>query len=168
MRNISKSLSKAVVRWSNIWKVPELAAKVSFTRNSRLKTTIARWLKDTHCIELGSQFFVLRKRQGEILCHELAHAAAIQLHGRGTAPHGPEWSSLVKAAGFAPGSSLKMPRLRQRPARQRPTSLLYEHRCPVCHAVRYAKRGMIQWRCIECVKSGLSGRLQISLLGGRE
>ena len=37
----------------------------------------------------------------EVLCHEIAHLAVRDLHGR-CQPHGPEWAALVRAAGFKP------------------------------------------------------------------
>jgi predicted SprT family Zn-dependent metalloprotease len=161
MSHLSKNLAVAVERWSRVWRVPGLPAKVSFSRNDRLKTTIARWLEDPQCVELGPRFFALRSRREEILCHELAHAAAILLHGRGIAPHGPQWCALVEAAGFSPGSRLKTRRRGPQQTRPVPTLLLYEHRCPICHAVRYAKRAMAGWRCVECVGAKLPGQLQI-------
>ena len=160
MTHLSKNLSAAVASWTRVWRVPGLPAHVSFSRNPRLKTTIARWLEDLQCIELGPRFFALRSRQEEILCHEVAHAAALQLHGQGIAPHGPEWRALVEAAGFAPGSTLTTRRGGLRQTRPIPKPL-YEHRCLVCHAVRYAKRAMANWRCVECVALNLPGQLQI-------
>jgi predicted SprT family Zn-dependent metalloprotease len=36
----------------------------------------------------------------EVLCHEAAHVAVHELHGRGCRPHGSEWKSLMRAAGY--------------------------------------------------------------------
>lgn len=161
MSYLSKDLVAAVARWCRLWRVPALPAKVSFKRNPRLKTTIARWQEKLQCVELGPRFFAFRRRKEEILCHELAHAAAILLHGRGIAPHGQEWCALVEAAGFVPGSMLKTRMHGPQETRAVSTPTLYEHRCPVCHAVRYAKRAMARWRCVECVEAKLPGQLQI-------
>jgi ribosomal protein L37AE/L43A len=51
----------------------------------------------------------------------------------------------------------------------RPTSKLvgvlpvYEHRCVVCQAVRYARKRVRNWRCVECFGAGLDGALKISI-----
>jgi ribosomal protein L37AE/L43A len=37
----------------------------------------------------------------------------------------------------------------------------YEHRCPVCHAVRYANTTQARWRCLECDDAGPEGALVI-------
>jgi predicted SprT family Zn-dependent metalloprotease len=152
--------------WLRQWRVPTLLQKISLRRNDLLRATIARWRQKTKCIELGPQFFRLTKRQDAILCHELAHAAAIQIYGNGVAPHGPEWHALVKAAGFSPSPSIKASKARSAGV-HKTASISYEHRCPVCHAVRYAKRQIRQWRCGECSQHGLAGLLTVTKMEGR-
>lgn len=98
----------------------------------------------------------------EILCHEVAHVAAFVLHGRLRRPHGPEWGSLMCAAGFPARASvcvqLAMPAHRaHRPPRRR-----YLHRCPSCGASRASVRRIPQWRCARCVRAGRSGRLVVT------
>jgi ribosomal protein L37AE/L43A len=53
-------------------------------------------------------------------------------------------------------------------ARSGPARIRYEHRCPVCHAVRFARRRMSQWRCRECVTVGLPGLLEVARTVGSE
>jgi predicted SprT family Zn-dependent metalloprotease len=100
------------------------------------------------------------------LCHELAHAAALQIHGGGISPHGPEWHALIKTAGYSPSSVLKTSRSNLA-LRKNKNSRWYEHRCLVCHAVRFARKRMRQWRCEECSQLGLPGLLIISRLEGK-
>src|SRR5581483_7761805 len=100
----------------------------------------------------------------EVLCHELAHLAARDLHGRDCQPHGPEWGALVRVAGFEPRrripwSAPSLPSQRAAGRRRR-----YVHRCPVCQLQRTAWRPVRQWRCAACVAAGLSGRVEISAL----
>src|SRR5580704_1623803 len=156
---LSSVLAEEARNWSRLWRVPDLLQRISFRRNPSLRTTVARWLENAHSLELGPRFFRLKKHQHKILCHELAHAAAVQIHGRDVSPHGPEWRSLVEAAGYAPSSILKTSGMITTTQRKGKSSPLYEHRCLVCHAVRYARRAMNSWRCTECAQSGLSGLL---------
>ena len=98
----------------------------------------------------------------EVLCHELAHVAAYELHGRRHRPHGPEWAALMQAAGFEPRARARLTHdvsaLLVAPRR----GSQYEHRCPVCRAVRFARRPVRQWRCVACITAGLDGHLLIS------
>ena len=102
----------------------------------------------------------------EVLCHELAHVAAYELHGRRCRPHGPEWAALMRAAGFEPCARARLTHdvsaLVVAPRR----GSQYEHRCPVCQAVRFARRPVRQWRCVACLTAGLDGRLLISKWNG--
>jgi predicted SprT family Zn-dependent metalloprotease len=98
----------------------------------------------------------------EVLCHESAHLAARDLHGRRCQPHGPEWVALVRAAGFEPRRripwSAPLPPAQRIAVRRR----RYVHRCPVCQLQRTAWRPVRRWRCAACVAAGLPGRLEIS------
>jgi SprT-like family len=161
--------STTIDGWIAIWRVPELRSQVMFRRNPRLRVTVARWVQASQCVELGIRFFQLRRHQEEILCHELAHAAAVAKHGPSVSAHGLEWRALVRAAGFEP----KVRWLSARENKTRGivrgrTSRLYEHRCCVCQAVRLARRAMKQWHCVECVNAGLAGRLEIIALSPLE
>jgi predicted SprT family Zn-dependent metalloprotease len=97
----------------------------------------------------------------EVLCHELAHVAVHRLHGPKARPHGREWKGLVAAAGFEPRVRFPLEEggFPPRPPRRRAR---YEHRCPVCQAMRMAGRPVRNWRCVECLRAGLSGKLVIT------
>jgi hypothetical protein len=167
MNLLPNALLQRALEWASLWGVPELLEGMSIKRNRRLRTTVARWIEEKKCVELGPRFFSLNKHQSDVLCHELAHAAAVQLHGKSISPHGSEWCALVRAAGYAPSSKLRSARNMTGISGTRTSSTQYEHRCLVCHTVRYAKRRMISWKCVECVRSGLSGQLEIRRLQGR-
>jgi predicted SprT family Zn-dependent metalloprotease len=159
---LSKALQEDMQSWSRLWGLPNLSHEVSVRFNRRLRTTVARLLRDADIIEVGPRFIAARSKRREILCHELAHAAATRVASRRLSPHGADWSAFVERAGFRPVSHLKIPTESSRPtklARSR-----YEHRCPVCQFVRLARRPVSRWKCAECVRCGLSGKLIISLL----
>jgi predicted SprT family Zn-dependent metalloprotease len=98
----------------------------------------------------------------EVLCHEAAHAAVYELHGRGPKPHGLEWRKLMVAAGFEPRVRLKVALLAGQPQRGAPARVLWEHRCPVCQVVRLAGRRVPEWRCAACQAAGLAGELVVT------
>ncbi len=160
---ISGELARTFQGWARTWNVPELSENVTIRFNARLRTTIARWVIESNRLEVGSRFFALRGDQPQILCHEFAHAAAVLKHGRSVRPHGPEWRWFVRLVGFEPLTS----RVSRRSVRAGPkpirTRVLYEHRCIVCQAVRYAKKPVKSWRCVECIGAGLGGDLKIEV-----
>lgn len=163
---LSDALTKRVIGWVRQWGVPALLQQMSVRRNNLLRTTVARWREKSKCLELGPQFFRLTKRQDEILCHELAHAAALQIYGQRVSPHGPEWRALVEVVGYSPRSVMKGSKSEPATSREIET-YWFEHRCSVCHSVRYAKKPVTHWRCAECSRYGLQGLLKITKLERR-
>lgn len=146
---------------ARLWSVPSLPDRVSIRLNRRLTTTLARYKRDTRTIEVGVRFLALRSRRSEVLAHELAHAAVHIRHGHGASAHGKEWQALVKAAGVA--ARARMTTARSAAAQPKADrSARYEHRCPVCHMVRIAKRPVTGWRCRACAEAGLDGALDIT------
>ena len=140
------------------WAIEEVADYIQIGFSNRITRSLGRTQPAAKIIRLNP---LLQTRLShlleEVLCHELAHIAAYHLHGDSIRPHGPEWRALVQAAGFEPrvriDADLDWP--------SPPHVKCYTHRCPVCHAVRVAKKPMARWRCGECVANGLSGGLEI-------
>lgn len=163
---ISGALAQAIKRWSQVWGTLDLRRTVSVRENRRLRTSIARWVIAEHRLEVSPRFFALDLEHEAILCHELAHAAVIAKYGRRIRPHGPEWRSLVRAVGFDPRplEVARQPDARARPRSRNPRTI-FVHRCPVCQAVRYARRPMRMWRCAACVELGLAGALEMTVTG---
>jgi predicted SprT family Zn-dependent metalloprotease len=157
------------------WGLSGTSLEIGLQYNPRLTRSVARYRRDNGVIELGSQFFRLRGRRKEVLCHELAHVAVHHLYGNNPQSHGGEWRRLIKSAGFTP--SVRLPtspahhsfqktrknRTDAGPARRSMTSrYVYEHRCPVCQMTRRARRSVSQWRCAACVNAGMPGTLEIT------
>jgi len=163
---LSDALNDRASGWIRQWRVPTLLQQISLRRNDSLRTTIARWRENEKCLELGPKFFRMRRRQDEIVCHELAHAAARRIYGKGVSPHGAEWRALIAAAGYLPSVTFTAAKSSSQVSR-RVGGTWYEHRCPVCHAVRFAKKRMPQWRCPECTEQALPGHLEITKLEER-
>ena len=157
----SGQLARMITRWAKLWRLPELRERLTFRKNPRLRTTVARWVIQSNCIEVSARFFELRFGHDEILCHELAHAAAVWTYGRAVRSHGAEWRALVSEAGYEPKARRASDGKAGGPQRDNRARLAYEHRCSVCHAVRYARKPVRSWRCVECVGAGLPGHLTI-------
>lgn len=166
-----------VAPWAATWGLPGLDAELSIALSTRLRSTLGRCRPAAGRITLRADLVDgPSERLREVLCHEAAHVAAFRLFGRRARPHGPEWRGLVAAVGFSP--RVRAPALVQEaasaegpdskrldggraPAENRPTRS-YEHRCPVCHTARFARRPVLRWRCAECLDAGLEGGLLIT------
>jgi predicted SprT family Zn-dependent metalloprotease len=160
-------LRMAIARWSEAWSLPNLPEAVVVDLNRRLRTRVGRYRPDSHRIEVGPRFLLLRSRRAEVLAHELAHAAARRLHPRARKPHGPEWKNLVQAAGFEPMVRLRVP-APPKPVTRSGETARYRHRCPVCQMTRWARKPVTAWRCRACANAGLPGVLIINRMGVRQ
>ncbi|MCP4478218.1 MAG: SprT family zinc-dependent metalloprotease [Planctomycetaceae bacterium] len=95
----------------------------------------------------------------EVLTHEIAHLEAYRLVQSTERPHGATWQKIVRSEGFEPRTSLMLAKSLQSP---HPNSQeVHLHTCPTCTQTRIAKKPMKTWRCEDCLKAGLDGRLQI-------
>lgn len=158
------ALRGLIAPWAETWAVGGLEQRLRITFSGRFRSSLGRCHPRSGEIRLAAflrtgPVEVLR----EVLCHEAAHAAAYELHGLRARPHGKQWRALMKAAGFEPRACLPASVAEKvLPNGGRPRKLV-EHRCPVCHATRLARRRMPAWRCASCRALGLAG-----LLGMRE
>mgnify|MGYP001813649336 CR=1 FL=1 len=158
MSDSKKIITRFKSKYCQLWGIKPVKDEIVVEFSSRITRSLGRTQPAAKIIRLNPLLQTsLNHLLEEVLCHELAHVAAFHLNGDAIRPHGPEWQTLVLAAGFEP-------RVRIEADLNWPSSLTvrcYTHRCPVCHAVRVAKRPMARWRCSECVASGLTGELQI-------
>jgi predicted SprT family Zn-dependent metalloprotease len=162
LESISRNAVLLRRQWASIWRIPELRDVGKLQFNPRLTRTVARWVLATRCIEVGPRFFESNRNQTAILCHEYAHAAAMLRFGTAVRPHGPEWRHFVRAAGFKPVTRHRgMPAATRPPSQRRVRPVRFEHRCLICHSVRFSPRQMTSWRCAQCVQDGLPGDLSI-------
>lgn len=148
-----------------IWGVPDFASSVSIRLSTRQRRTLGKYRARTAEITVAACLIeaddqLLR----EVLCHEAAHAAVRALHGAGLPPHGPEWRSLMAKAGFPARATIPLSDLPATPNTKNIESAMWEHRCPVCQATRYARTRVTRWRCHGCRTRGDSGALMIRLI----
>jgi predicted SprT family Zn-dependent metalloprotease len=139
-----------------LWRVR--LAGITVVANPRLRTTPARFRPATARLEISPSAVTRDLRR--VLVHELAHAAAVEPHGRRVRPHGKEWRALVEAAERA-GLVPKARPNGAAPSPRKPSGARYAHTCPVCHFSRTAKRKVTTWRCPECRANDLPGVLTI-------
>jgi hypothetical protein len=92
-----------IASWGKAWSVPDLAERTTVVFSGRMSRSLGRCALRTGDIRLnaalldGPEAALL-----EVACHEAAHAAAFVLHGAKARPHGREWKSLMRAAGYQP------------------------------------------------------------------
>ena len=156
-KQVSDRIQAKSAEYFLLWGRPDLANSVIIQFSDRLRSSLGRTRVDVRRVRLNSLLASANKQLlNEVLCHELAHIAIYERFGTSVKPHGPEWTALVRQAGFEP-------RLRHSIASENlpAATRRFEHLCPVCQTVRYAKRSMTQWRCESCVDAGLEGKLLI-------
>lgn len=162
---VRDDLHAMIAGWADLWNVPRLEQRVSIEFSRRLTASIGRYDLRRKTIRLAH--WLLDHGQhllGEVLCHEAAHAAAYEIHGRRCRPHGNQWKTLMRAAGFEPRVSFPERELPVTRTGRKRSPGVWLHRCPVCDAERATRRRMTAWRCMRCMKSGLDGKLEISRL----
>jgi len=151
-----------IAGWARTWNVPRLEERVGIEFSRRFSASIGRYDLRRKTIRLAHWLLehdtnLLR----EVLCHEAAHAAAYEVHGRRCQPHGKQWKALMRAAGFEPRVRLPERELPVTRTGRKRGRAAWIHRCPVCDAERATRRRMTAWRCVRCVNAGLDGRLEI-------
>ena len=162
----ANDLYAMITVWSRVWNVPRLGERVRIEFSRRFTSSIGRYDLRSKTIRLAHWLLEHDSRLlREVLCHEAAHAAAYEAHGRRCRPHGDEWKRLMRAAGFEPRVRLperELPVTRTGRKRRRRVHAAWIHRCPVCNEARATTRRMPDWRCMRCWKAGRSGKLVIS------
>src|SRR3990172_3344348 len=97
------AFSKVISRWAERWETPGLEHRLEISFSPRLRSSLGRCAPGKREIRLAQ--FLIDASEAlvfEALCHEAAHAAVYEIHGRCARPHGPEWRALMRAAGFEP------------------------------------------------------------------
>jgi predicted SprT family Zn-dependent metalloprotease len=149
--------------WGARWGLGRLDRGVTVEWTPHFRRALGRVHLERRVVLLSSKLAEAPKKiLLEVLCHEVAHLAVVDLHGLHCQPHGSEWAALVRAAGFEPQSTIPWPTPSARSARSTTIRPRYVHRCLVCHVQRTAWRPVRQWRCAACSRAGLDGRLEIS------
>ena len=160
---MDSQLGVLIAKWGSAWGLPDLASSVSVSFSPRMRKSLGRCHPSTGQITLRADLRKApRERMAAVLCHEAAHVATFRLFGPAARPHGPEWKKLVSSAGFQPEVRTVLPAGQRPPTRNASSILPYEHRCPVCQSVRYARRPVRRWHCVECFAAGLGGELVIT------
>ena len=154
----SMDLDGLFARLEVAWGEPGLAGLCAIAFNPRLRTALGRFLPRERRVELNPRRWaeLTAAEREELVVHEIAHAV-VQAQTPRARPHGREWRELMRRAGYRP-------RARFRRAGAEPAAVLFEHRCPVCHATRLARRRVSTWRCWACLRAGLDGRLEVRRL----
>jgi SprT protein len=156
-------LLTSIGQWSPLWNTPGLEHRTRVEFSSRMTRALGLCYLDRGLIRISASVTTgPPELLLEVLCHEAAHLAADELHGRRIRPHGPEWRSLMTAAGYQPRARMPFEPPAHRPGDKQGTQWPYEHRCPICQTTRRARTSVRRWRCRQCVETGLDGELAIT------
>jgi predicted SprT family Zn-dependent metalloprotease len=159
--DLAAEIDAAVCRFAALWNEPELPLAVTVRLSTRMRRSVGLCRPASGRIALNRHLLAGNTALlHEVLCHELAHVVVYRRHQRVPVPHGPEWQTLVRAAGYVPSTALRMDMgERSMPAARRGYTVV--HRCPVCHTQRAARRPVARWRCAECHAAGLDGVMEV-------
>lgn len=92
-----------IVDLEKFWALPGLGRRVHISIGPRLRRSLGRCHPERGVIRVAPTVLTgPRSLLAEVVCHEVAHVAAFERHGRTRRPHGPEWRDLMLAAGFVP------------------------------------------------------------------
>lgn len=141
--------------WAVAWGVPGLPGRVRFETSCRMRRALGRCYPTRGLVRLNARLIdedaeLVR----EVVCHETAHLAAYLLHGPPSRPHGPEWSALMRAAGYDPRACFDTSRLSSRFLDATRPRREWEHVCERCGRDWTAGRPMRRWRCRACWDEG--------------
>jgi len=144
-----------------VWGLADLSHCLDIKFSKQLRSTLGRTRIDLYRVRINTILTdASEELLDEVICHELAHIAVYKLYGATARPHGKEWRELLRRAGFRPRLKAEIDDDRTLKDQRR-----YEHICPICQVVRYAKRPMTQWRCATCIDACLGGKLVIRRIG---
>lgn len=105
-----------------LWQAEDLAARLRWCWNPRLRTTIGRALLEEDTLELNPLLLGRHPQEMRgVVIHELAHLVVTARHGLRVAPHGAAWKALMLAAGESTRAThdLDVDGLRAAPSRRR-------------------------------------------------
>jgi predicted SprT family Zn-dependent metalloprotease len=128
-----------------------------------MKRSVGRTFPKSGIIRLRSALAHSKQRRllRAALCHEAAHVAVQILHGPKAKPHGTEWCSLLKQAGYRPSTTVKSTQLALASSSNSIRKPLLRYVCPVCQSLYLSRKKDPRLRCGHCLKAGLSGRLRM-------
>ncbi len=154
-----RDYARAISLWSEKWGTKNLPDLVTISFSTRMRRSLGNARIKSGRITLNAALALApRGDQLEVLCHEVAHVAVFMLFGAHAKPHGAEWRTLIKAAGYRPSTRAKTPKIMSPPARtNRPSRVRF--RCTVCQITYFASKHATRLHCAECFQSGLKVKL---------
>lgn len=149
------------------WGEPDLEHALIVEQSPRMTRSIAKTYPARRVIRVSPSVPEMRVPEARlVMWHESAHIVVFHRYGERVRPHGDEWTSLLVSAGL-PASVRISDLMHGLPSTVESgvTSRHFVYRCPVCHAVAYARRRMPHWRCVACTENGLLGNMIIDHSG---
>lgn len=143
------------------WGEPDLEHGLVVEGSQRMSRSIARTFPARRVIRVSAAVPELDIADARlVMWHEAAHIVVFQRQGAGGRPHGKEWASLLVSAGLQ--ATVRIAERQHGLSSMAKSSVARQqlvYRCPVCHAVAYARKKMPRWRCAACMKNGLLGNM---------
>ena len=160
---IPESAREFLSSFGVVWKIESLENTVTVKFSGKMVHSLGNCRPEAALIRLNKVLLDVRNEKilREILCHEAAHAAVFILYGKKCKPHGPEWRSLLLAAGYPPRTRIPGNEVHGLLRIRRKSRYLYTHRCMNCGAIFRAKKTDHRWRCKNCLVKGLEGSLTL-------
>ncbi len=145
--------------WATPWQYPALREDLDVKISRRLTSSLGLCRPARAQIRLNAELLAPERAHllTETLAHEAAHFVVYQHFGTAVKPHGVEWQTVMRAAGFKPRARIPAEDIDWEPKRR--ASYIYEHACTTCGQVIVARRTSRHWRCRDCHDAGLEGRL---------
>ncbi len=155
--------TQVLKRWAKCWGTPDIVRQVRISYSQRLRRSLGRVRPKSGIITLHAWLATApHSILLEVLCHELAHVAAYNIHGSRAKPHGPEWRDLVRVAGYSPKTRLECPGLPVKTVTPRTRVPRKSCRCPECGTVYYLRRISNRDHCGVCLDRGMKVNLHTS------
>ncbi len=120
-------IEEVIQRHLQLWQAQDLASKLRWCWNPRLRTTIGRALLEEGVLELNPLLLGRHPEEMEpVVVHELAHLVITARYGLSAPPHGEAWKALMRQAGHSTKAThnlnvdgLRRPKRRRRRRRTR-------------------------------------------------
>ena len=107
---LMQRLAERIRAWFVLWGVEDSDSPVEIRVSTRMTRSIGSADGRRNRMTLAVWLFNQPEEiVNEVVCHEAAHLAVFRSYGTEPKPHGREWRTLMRHAGFPPRTRLEVP-----------------------------------------------------------